>query len=212
MLATRVLLTAGLRWGLLASWLLAPGLLATLSTVLLRIPRLRTRSLPSLRWRSPLLVAELRVLTARLALLARLVSPTRCLVPGWLLVPRRWRSALCPPWLAARLPTTLLLDVSLPISLALAIARRILLWGLPPATRLGGSGGGTLLSTVPTSSPPLLVRRLSVVVPVPSSTLLFALALAAAVPVVHVITRAKVRGRANKRRPPFTWSVSESRC
>lgn len=193
---------------MLASQLLTLGMLAALSIVLLT-PRLRTGLLTSLLGWSPLLVAELRqLLTARLTLLAGPVSSTRGLVLGWLLVPGRWRSALCPSPLAAGLLTTLLLEASLPTSLALAIARRIPPWGLPSPTRLAGSRGGTLTAT----SPPLLVRRLPVVVAVPSSTLLFALALAAAVLLVHVVARPKVRRRANKRRPPFTWTGSERLC
>lgn len=174
--------------------------------------------LPSLLGRSHLLVAELRgLLTAGLALLAGLMVLRGRLVLGWLLVPGRWRSSSCPSPLAAGLLATvslatLLLEVALPTSLALEIPGRALLWRLPATTRLVGSGGRALLSASPLSSSSLLVRWLPACIPVPSSTVLSALALAAAFLVVHVVARAKVRGRANKRRPPFTWAGTESPC
>lgn len=174
---------------------------------------LPTGSLPSLLGRSTLPVAELRrLLAAAGALLAGLVSSARGLVLGRLLVPGRWRPSSCPARLATGRLATSWPDVSLSTSLVLAFPGRALPWGVPATTRLAGVGGRALLSAVPVSSSALLDRWLSADIPVPSSTVLSAPALAAAVLMVHVVARPKVRGRANKRRPPFTWTGAESPC
>lgn len=152
------------------------------------------------------------MLAAAGALLAGLVSSARSLVPGRLLGPGRWRSSSRPSRLAAVPLATLSLEVSLSTSLALAFPCRGSLWSLPATTPLAGFGGRALLSASPLSSSALLVRWPSAGIPVPLSTVLSALALAAAFLMVHVVARTKVRGRAIKRRPPFTWTGTESLC
>lgn len=198
---------------MLAASLLTLGVLSTLLTVLLLAPGLLTELLASLLGRSALLVAELlRLLTARLALRSGLILVTleRLLVLGRLLALGRRRTTLWSSPLAAGLLAALLLGVSLTSLLTLAGPDRSPLWSLLSTTWLARLGGRTLLSTLLLSSSSLLIGWLPTAILVPSSTLLSALALSAAVLVVHVVARAKVRRRANKRRPPFTWTGTES--
>lgn len=196
---------------MLAASLLTLRVLSTLLTVLLLVPWLLTELLASLLGRSALLVAKLLgLLTARLALRSGLILVTleRLLALGWLLALGRRRTTLFSSPLAAGLLAALLLGVSLTPLLTLAGP----LWSLLSTTWLARLGGRTLLSTLLLSSSSLLIGWLPAAILVPSSTLLSALALSAAVLVVHEVTRAKVRRRANKRRPPFTWTGTESRC
>lgn len=174
---------------------------------------LLTGLLTSLLGWSHLLVAELRrLLSATRTLLARLVLLARRLGLGSLLAPGFGRPTSCSASLDARLLVTVLLEVLPTSSLALAVPERGSLWSLLSITCLARLGGRALLCTL---LPPLAVlslRRLSAPLLVPSPTVLSALALAAAVLLVHVVARPKVRRRANKRRPPFTWTGRESLC
>lgn len=122
---------------MLATYLLAPGVLSTLLTVLLLAPWLLTELLTSLLGRSALLVAELlRLLTARLALRSglRLVTLERLLVLGRLLALGRRRTALWSSPLAAGLLAALLLGVSLTSLLTLPGPDRGPLWSLLSTT------------------------------------------------------------------------------
>lgn len=127
-----------------------------------------------------------------------------------ILVLKSRRSASRPTLLNAGLLPTVLSRCLLVALLDPAKLVRVALGWLLPTIRLAGVGGWASLAPLLFSAAALLVRWLSVAPLVVSSAVLSASPLGAAVLLVHVVARLKVRGRAIKRRPPFTRMEPES--
>lgn len=183
--------TLGLRSGLLTGLL---RLAAGSSTGLLPRPGLAPSVALGL-WR---LLPLVRMLPTGLVLLVpRLVLHSRGSAPR-------------PALLDTGLLSTLLLWRRLAPLLAAAVLVRAALGRLLPPAWLAGLGRWVLLSPLLLSAPTLLVRRLPTALLIASTIVLSASALGAAVLLVHVVARLKVRGGAIKRRPPFTRVGPES--